>query len=137
MFKFTGDLQNSSAAMARQLKTYVDEYQDRVADALTEEGTIEKNEMQKRTPVWNPLTRIRKGEIPGTLRMSARVLEPVRNGRKISVSIVYTDPKAPYVHEDLDAVHAIGEAKFMESTLHESQPHMAERLGARLQLGKK
>jgi hypothetical protein len=41
-------------------------------------------------------------------------------------------PYAIYVHENPDAIHPVGQWKFMESVIDESRPHMAERLAARI-----
>lgn len=38
------------------------------------------------------------------------------------------------VHEDLEAHHATGQAKYLESVINESTPYMAERIGKRIQL---
>lgn len=93
------------------------------AFAAYEEMLVEREEAAARTPVDT-----------GELRDSLTVSEP-EIGRTILI-FIYTDVEyAPIVHEDLEAFHPVGEAKFIESTLRESQPHMAERIGRRIDLG--
>lgn len=73
----------------------------------------------------------------GTLRASGFVMEPERSGRNISVTLAYGGPAEGYavvVHEDLDAFHPHGQAKYLESVLKESQPHMRARLAQRIHL---
>ena len=43
---------------------------------------------------------------------------------------------AIWVHERLDVLHPIGQAKFLESTLLESIPYLAERIAKRIALNK-
>lgn len=95
-----------------------------LAKALFEEAHIERAESMRRTPVEF-----------GPLRASHEVLEPKINGRDISVSIVVGGPSAPYawyVHENLEAFHKVGQAKFLESTILESRPFMAQRVARRI-----
>ena len=69
------------------------------------------------------------------LRDAERVEGPAFRGKTVSVQIAAGGadvPYAIYVHEDLEAHHSVGQAKFIESVLNESAPHMAERLAARL-----
>ena len=91
--------------------------------ALYEEAHIEMTESMKKTPVDT-----------GALR-SSHTLETKRRGSEISATIGVGGPAAPYavyVHEDLDAFHPVGEAKFLESTLLESKPYIAARLANRI-----
>jgi hypothetical protein len=94
--------------------------------ALYQEALVESKESQRRTPVDT-----------GALRASHEVGKPEISGRDVSVTIRVGGPAAPYalvVHEDLEAHHPVGQAKFLESTLNESAPHMAERVGRRIDL---
>lgn len=98
------------------------------ARALFQEAQIEATECKRRTPVDT-----------GALRASIMVLEPKREGRKISVTIVAGGPGIDYalqVHEDLEAFHAQGEAKYIERPLRESAPHLAGRIAKRIDLNK-
>lgn len=76
--------------------------------------------MQDRTPVKF-----------GILRASGFVEKPTRRGRTIVVYISFGGPAAPYawiVHEDLDAHHNVGQAKFAESVLNEEENNIPTRV---------
>lgn len=94
--------------------------------AMLEEAEIEMTEAKERTPVdW------------GNLRDSGHVEDPEIQGRDISVRLVFGGPAAPYalyVHEDLDAHHTVGQAKFLESVLNESRPFLAARIARHFDL---
>jgi len=97
-----------------------------LAQALFEEAQIERTESMKRTPVEF-----------GPLRASHEVLKPKINGRDISVSIVVGGPSAPYalyVHENLEAFHKVGQAKFLESTILESRNSLPARIARRIDM---
>jgi hypothetical protein len=119
--------------MVRKIKAVASKFPDRVATALYQEAQIEATEMKRRTPVD---TRDNAPH-PGNLRNSIHVEDPERGrGRRISVTIA-TGKQAPYaifVHENPDAFHPVGQWKFMESVLNESQPHMAQRVARRIHL---
>jgi hypothetical protein len=114
--------------MRRKLETLIRQVPREVGRALFQEAQIEKTESMRKTPVKF-----------GPLRASHEVTEPEINGGDISVSIIVGGPSAPYalfVHENLTALHPVGEAKFLESTLLESSPHMASRVGRRIDLNR-
>lgn len=101
-------------------------FPDMVAKALYIEGQIEMTESKRRTPVAT-----------GVLRASGFVNNPVRSGRNISVTLGFGGAAEKYaviVHEDLDAFHPVGQAKYLESVLNESRDHMAARLAKRVNL---
>ncbi len=92
--------------------------------ALREEAEIEMTEAKRRTPVDT-----------GALRASGRVEGPQLAAGDVYVTLSFGGPAAPYalfVHENLDAYHKVGQAKYLESTLNESRPHMASRLAKRI-----
>lgn len=94
--------------------------------AMVTEMNILMTESMKRTPVEF-----------GTLRASHHVLGPKREGDEISVGIFVGGPAAPYavfVHEDLEARHTVGQAKFLESTLRENARFIAGRISKRINL---
>lgn len=96
------------------------------AAALYAEAQVEKTESMRRTPVLH-----------GALRGSHHVTQPVIAGRDISVTIQVGGVAAPYaifVHENLEALHRVGQAKFLESTLLESAPYLAQRVANRINL---
>lgn len=90
--------------------------------ALYQEGEIEMTESKRRVPVDT-----------GALRESGRA-ESVENGA--GVRLVYGDAAVDYawiVHEDLDAYHDDGTAKYLERPVLESLPHLADRVATRMQ----
>jgi hypothetical protein len=94
--------------------------------ALYQEALVEQKESMRRTPVNT-----------GALRGSHETSRPAQDGGNVSVTITVGGPAAPYavpVHENLDAHHPVGQAKFLESVIMESRPHMAERIARRIDL---
>ncbi len=97
-----------------------------IAAALYREAQIEMTESKKRVPVDT-----------GALRASGVVQKPVFDGKNISVTLGYGGPSVDYafkVHEDLQAFHKVGQAKYLESVILESAPHLAERIAKRIDL---
>lgn len=97
-----------------------------VGAALRAEAEIEMTEAKRRTPV-----------LTGALRASGHVTGPTWRLRHVTVELKFGGPAAPYavyVHENVDAFHKNGEAKFLESTLLESAPHLAARVARRIVL---
>lgn len=125
--------------MVNVIKRIAAKFPDRVAAAIYQEGQIEMTESKRRCPVWNPSVPIPPGHVPGSLRASGHVHEPVRSGRNISVELSYGGPSVDYavhVHENPDAFHAIGQWKYLESVLNESRAFMARRIAARIDLNR-
>lgn len=102
--------------------------------ALFAEAQIEMAESKRRVPVDT-----------GVLRASGYVNPPVAGfglggggvAGTVRVELGYGGPAEDYaviVHEDLDAFHRVGEAKFLESVLNESAPFMAQRIAKRINL---
>lgn len=103
-------------------------FPDEVGRALYQESEVELKEIKRRTPVDT-----------GELRASEHVEGPFRSGRSISTRIVAGGPSASYalyVHENLEAFHAVGQAKYIESVLFESQPYMSARVAKRIDLNR-
>jgi hypothetical protein len=99
-----------------------------VGRALYQEAKIEAKESMRRTPVDT-----------GALKGSHETLPPEYDGPEVSVKIVVGGPAAPYavvVHENLEAHHPNGQAKFLESTINESRPFMADRLAKRIDINR-
>lgn len=99
-----------------------------VSRALYEEAHIERTESMRRTPVDT-----------GSLRASHEVSRPKMSWDGWEVTISVGGPAAPYavyVHEDLEAIHRTGQAKFLESTIMESAPYMAGRVAKRIDLNR-
>lgn len=129
MIKFT---MRGSKEMAAKIRKIARNYPTKIGRALYTEMSIEATEMKRRTPVD---TR-EEAPHPGQLRNSIHVEPPEYHGKMISVTVA-TGAEAPYdiyVHENLDSFHEVGQAKFMESVLNESQPYIGERIARRARI---
>lgn len=85
-------------------------------------GNTEMREMKRRVPVDT-----------GTLKNSGFVEKPKRSGDTVRLELGFGGAAEDYaiiVHEDLEAFHEVGEAKYVERPLSESAPHFANRVGA-------
>lgn len=103
-------------------------FPDELGSAMHTEYSIEAVECRRVTPVDT-----------GALRSTIHVEGPEKNSRTVSVQVVAGGIEAPYavvVHEDLDAFHPVGQAKYIEGPLNESAPFMANRIASRLDLRK-
>lgn len=120
--------------MMMKLRAIAAEHPDRVGAALYQEAQIEVTEMKRRTPVDTT----ENAPHPGNLRNGLHVEEPEREGRHVYVVTASsaTAPYAIYVHENPDAIHPIGQWKFMESVINEARDYIGARLAKRLQLDK-
>jgi len=115
-------------AMRRKMAAMAAKIPGAVGAALYSEGLIEMAESMMRTPVKT-----------GALRASHETMPPeyTKGGTEISVTIKVGGPAAPYakvVHEDMEALHRTGEAKFLENTIKESAPFISKRVAARLKV---
>ena len=118
----------ASEDVRRKLANLASKMPNEVGRALYQEAEIEKTESMERTPVQY-----------GALRGSHEVGRPVQEGRDISVTIAVGGPSAPYcisVHENMEAYHKVGQAKFLESTILESRAFMANRIARRIDLNR-
>jgi hypothetical protein len=134
-----GITQTGLSDMQRRLRTFGRKYPDEIGRALYLETEIEATEVKKRTPVWNPDNPVPHGHVPGSLRASIHVIGPVRVGESVYTLIAAGGTAAPYalyVHEDLEAFHRTGQAKYIESVILESAPYMMSRVAARVQLNR-
>ena len=107
--------------MAATLRRQSQAVRRRTQAALVAEAQSVLAESQRRVPVET-----------GELRASGMVVPP--RGDDLNVEIVFTAPHAVFVHEDLDAVHPDGRAKFLESTLLESASSLADQIARRARL---
>jgi len=120
------DTVRGADAIAARLARLARALPQAVAAALFEEAQIEMTEARERTPVDT-----------GALRASGMVHQPSIDGGDISVALTFGSTAVGYavqVHEDLDAFHPVGQAKFLESTLNESRPHIPARVARRIDL---
>lgn len=124
-FKFTRQgFQDARKRLERLKKKFPDE----VIRALYVETEIEVTEVKRRTPVDT-----------GELRASVHQKGPTREWRKIFTLIVAGGPAAPYayrVHEDLEAFHKVGQAKYIESVILESRAFLGQRIANRIELNR-
>lgn len=119
--------------MQAKIRAADGEISERAPAALSAEAEIEATEMKRRTPVDTTPD----APHPGNLRNSIHVEEPIQEGKRLYV-IIATGLQAPYaifVHENPDAIHPIGQWKFMESVINESRRYMLGRLARRMNLG--
>lgn len=114
--------------MRNQLHRLSERFPKVVMGALYQEAQIEMTESKKRCPVdVTPPT-----PHPGLLRSTGKVHQPEQHGETLSVTLSYGTDYAVYVHEILENLHPVGQAKFLESVLKESAPYMPQRLTARI-----
>lgn len=115
------------AELKRIITSFARRFPVQAEAALRQECEIEMAEAKNRTPVDT-----------GALRASGRV-ETERTSNYVRATLSFGGASAPYalkVHEDLDAYHDDGQAKYLESVLQESAPFMAARVARRLQVEK-
>lgn len=109
--------------VARNIVGAAGKMTDRWARAQYLETEVEAEECKRRCPVRT-----------GNLRDTIHVTGPEVADNRIVTSIVCGGPAAPYapaVHEDLEAFHPNGEAKFIEGPVRESAPFMKQRIARR------
>lgn len=114
--------------MRAKIKRLAEKFPDVVALALRQETEVEATEVKKRTPVET-----------GNLRASIHVVGPTREGRRIYTLIAAGGPAAPYalyVHENLEAFHPVGQAKYIESVIMESRAYLGARVAKRIELNR-
>lgn len=113
--------------MKRKIRDIARRFPRQVGNALWDElDEIEKPESMKKTPVQY-----------GDLRDSHVTKGPVIRQNTISAWIEVGEglDYATRVHEDTEAFHRVGQAKFLESTIRESKPFILQRVANRITLG--
>lgn len=124
----TGFTYKGLQQMRKRAATLAKKFPDEAGRALYIEIETEVKEAKRRTPVDR-----------GNLRASIHQEGPTRRGRIIGTAIVAGGPSAPYaiyVHENLDAFHEVGQAKFIESVIFEVRPHLMKRVARRIELNR-
>jgi hypothetical protein len=116
-FKFTG-----VAEMKRKMHTAAADIRRLQVRAVEAEAQKILKEAQSRVPVDT-----------GQLRDSGRV-EMHEDGTTIKARIVFGTDHAIPVHEDLEAKHPSGQAKFLESALNEASSTVAAGIASRMKL---
>jgi hypothetical protein len=117
---------NGADKMIAKLEAIAAKYPQRAAAALYQEALLVEGHSKSLTPVDF-----------GVLRASHETKQPVIEGGNISVQIVVGGAAEAYavrVHEDLDARHTVGQAKFLESAIYAHKPDLASNLARRLRL---
>ena len=129
-------------AMRKTIRKIANEHPARVSAAIYREAQIEMTESKKRCPVSPTAAQFKamgrtmpKGLVPGTLRASGLVGEPVIDNTTISVTLSYGGAALAYAvvqHERHDFFHTNGQSNYLASVLNESRPYMAARVAARI-----
>lgn len=128
--------QTGLSDVQRRLQAFGKKYPDEVGRALYLETEVEATEVKRRTPVWNPDRPLPPGHASGSLRNSVHVIGPVKSGDSYYCLIVASAPYAFVVHEDLEAIHKTGQARFIASVLDESRGTILGRVASRVDLSK-
>lgn len=112
------------AEFARKMRQAPDLAMQALKAALFEEQSAVIAEAQARTPVDT-----------GVLRASGTVLPPEQTGTKVTVEAGFGGAAAAYaipVHENMGASHAVGQAKFLESSFLERAPKIPSNVAKRV-----
>lgn len=108
------------SAVRRQLPGYVG------SGLYQELRDVEVPECQRIVPV-----------LTGALHDTIRAIGPFFEGNRISAAITAGSDEVDYaekVHEDLDAFHPHGQAKYIEEPFLEARPFLGARVAKRMQL---
>jgi len=110
-----------------KLKNFARHAPTKTARAAKVELEVEKRESMRRTP-----------KKTGAAAASHKVSEPIVTPDGVSVEVTAGDEKTEsYIiplHENLEAHHVNGQAKFLESTMNESAPFIAGRIARRVEI---
>jgi hypothetical protein len=110
------------------LKKLEKSFPEEVGRALYREALEVERVSRSRTPVRF-----------GVLKASHVTAEPKRDRGGLTVTISVGGPAAGYaiyVHENLEAHHHVGQAKFLESALKDASAGLADRVARRVDLGR-
>ena len=107
------------AKLTDQLRTLAQRAPGAFRDAWRAEMDIEVVEIKERTP-W------KTHALQDSIRLEGHGagIRVVAGGGPVDYAV--------YVHENLDAFHPHGEAKFIERPLQESAPYLADRVATRM-----
>lgn len=115
-------------AMRRRLTILAGVSGKEFASAAYAEYKIEASEAKRLTPVDTDL-----------LRSTVDAFEPEFHGSQIYAGLEAGSEDAFYalwVHEDMEAYHKVGQAKFIAIPMFASGPDMPRRIGERIDFGK-
>ena len=95
--------------MQANLSNAIREIRGRTMSGVTKAGLLIQREALPQTPL-----------LTGALRNSCVVTNSMAAGNPVS-AVAYTVAYAPYVHENMKAVHPVGKAKFLEDAIKGGQ----------------
>jgi hypothetical protein len=107
-----------------------------IGRALKEVGDELVPECKAVTPVAD---RTYGNNPPGTLRDEIHSEGPIQQGKTVIVKIMTGPKSADYAavqHEDLDFLHPVGEAKFIERPLGKASRFISDRVAKKLHMNK-
>lgn len=113
---FTG-----AEAMIAKLEAIAQKVPDNAARSLFQQGQVIMGASKRLVPVDT-----------GALRSTGTVERPVIKRGDVSVTLAFGGPAEPYaaaVHENLNARHPVGQAKYLEQPVLEAMPTLAGDLG--------
>jgi hypothetical protein len=110
--------------MQRNLKRIAQNVPEQLEEAAQAVGDDLVRQVRDRTPVAT-----------GLLRDSFEARTEAKRD-KVVITIGTDVPYAPFVHENLEAQHEVGDAKFLESVLDEAEPGLMHAVGKRIDLRK-
>lgn len=103
--------------MRQKAKKLQDDSRRSMLKSVDNFTTTEMREMKKRTPVET-----------GELQDSGYTEKAHFVGDQVQARLGFTAEHAMVVHEDLEAFHRVGQAKYMESVINESAPYFPTRV---------
>jgi hypothetical protein len=134
----TGATLKGRMEMERKLLNFARLFPKTVARAMEEDAEVDVDEAKDRAPVYTGPPGPSK-PIPYVLQDSIHAEPAEIRGNLISVEIVAGGEAGAYAipqHEDMTLHHTIGQAKYIESVILESQSKKAGRVAARIDIGK-
>ncbi len=109
----------------KRILNFIKATEEETRNAVHEEAEAILKEARNRTPVRF-----------GALKASGQVVDETPLGsHDVKVVIGFGGPDAPYaifVHENLEAKHTTGRAKFLESAVQDAVPGMSARIAERI-----
>jgi len=137
---FKVSIRNKKAVQG-QLTTLVKNMTPAVQAALMEEMKIEREEVIRRVPkdttALSASSHLIEGDAKGRTRKNVAAATIIVGDDTINPKTQQpTKEYAAKVHEDLEAHHDEGQAKYLESVLKEVAPYMSKRIARRLDLKK-
>lgn len=111
-------------ALTRRFQQMPAKVQQQATEAVNSTLQTVFEESQQQVPVASQDDR----EPPGTLKASGHITPAEVSGDAVTGSIAYDAEYALIVHENLEAVHAVGKAKYLEDPANQAAPGFVEKL---------